>query len=129
LPGPIDFLNLAKDLFDLALVKALDSAPPTVVQTEFSNQELTTTQEDGQQLGHCPLSRTMKEMRNRQYHWTVIIFRTEAEDFIRLATNLVILPKQAWGKILFFRDYQLFLKAFHWCKTALPRFRAAPLSR
>jgi hypothetical protein len=129
LPGPIDFLNLAKDVFDLQFVNTLDSLQPTVIQAEFFNQELPLSHEGGQQSAHSPLSEIMKEMRKRQYYWTVIIFRTEAEDFIRLATNLVILPNQAWGKILFFRDYQLFLKAFHWCKTALPRFRAAPLAK
>lgn len=135
LPGPIDFLNLAKDLFDPQLVNALDSIQPPVIQAEFLTQQATSSQDKGGLPAPRPsteiaeIAEIMKELRSRQYYWTVIIFRTEAEDFIRLATNLVILPDQAWGKILFFRDYQLFLKAFHWCKTALPRFRAAPLSR
>ena len=117
LPKTVDFLNITHENVDQETVKALDSIRPEVIQAEF--------------IEKAPISASelIKELRSREYYWNVIIFRTEAEGFIRMGTNLASVPNQAWGKMLFFRDHQLFLKAFHWCKTTLPRFRAAPLAR
>jgi hypothetical protein len=129
LPLEVDFLKVARENLDLELVKSLEKLNPAVVQTGFVYSE---SQPSGPVNGqNAPLSETelISEMRNREYYWNVMIFRTEAEGFIRLATNLASVPSQAWGSQLFFRDHQLFLKAFHWCKTTLPRFRAAPLAR
>jgi hypothetical protein len=127
-PGTIDFLNIAGEQVDPELIKALDSIQPSVVQVEFLS-DLQLSNETKMATGLLSSSQIAREMRNREYYWSVIIFRNETDGFIRLATNLASAPAQAWGTMLFFRDHQLFLKAFHWCKTTLPRFRAAPLAR
>ena len=128
-PGTIDFLNIAGEQVNSELIKALESIQPSVVQVEFLRDHSQSNNEPRTATGLLLPSQTVLEMRNREYHWSVILFRNEADGFIRLATNLASAPAQAWGSILFFRDYQLFLKAFHWCETTLPRFRAAPLAR
>jgi hypothetical protein len=124
----IDFLNIAGEQVDSELTKALDSIQPSVVQVEFLRNSQSSN-ETKTAIGLLSPSQIVREMRNREYYWSVIIFRNETDGFIRLATNLASAPAKAWGTMLFFRDYQLFLKAFHWCKTTLPRFRAAPLAR
>jgi len=127
-PATVDFLKIARESFDLDIVKALDGIKPAVVQTEFIGDDPQSTAGAEMSLPFTP-TRILSEMRNREYYWNVVIFRTEAESFIRMAVNLASVPSQAWGNLLFFHDHQLFLKAFHWCKTTLPRFRAAPLAK
>jgi hypothetical protein len=128
-PATVDFLKVARESFDLDIVKALDGIKPAVVQTEFIGKDLKPIPDAEQHTAGLATTDIMLEMRDREYYWNVVIFRTEAEGFIRMATNLASVPSQAWGSLLFFHDHQLFLKAFYWCKTTLPRFRAAPLAR
>lgn len=127
-PATVDFLKIARESFDLDVVNALDRIKPAVVQTEFVGDDLQSTSGAEKRIPFTP-TRILSEMRNREYYWNVVIFRTEAEGLVRMAVNLASVPSQAWGNLLFFHDHQLFLKAFHWCKTTLPRFRAAPLAR
>ena len=54
------------------------------------------------------------------------MFRVEAKNYVRFATNLADAPKAAWGNMLFFRDHNLFLEALRWCQGALTRFQASP---
>jgi len=124
LPSTVDFLNVAGENVNLATLTALDSIHPAVIQTEFTDDGFETTDGPTRQPERVPASELIKNLRYRDYFWSVIIFRTEAEGLIRMGINLATVPQQAWGRIVFFRDQQLFLKAFHWCKTTLPRFRA-----
>ncbi|MFY9984845.1 MAG: hypothetical protein WAK31_08800 [Chthoniobacterales bacterium] len=128
LPAVVDFLKIAPEHFDLEMAKCLDRIKSAVVQTAFVSAGGKPIH-DAKQLP-IPLTPTeiISELRSREYYWNLMIFRTETEGFIRMATNLAGVPRQAWGSLLFFQDQQLFLKAFHWCKTTLPRFRAAPLA-
>jgi hypothetical protein len=129
LPKTVGFLNITRENVDSETVKALDSIRPEVIQAEFIDEAPKSGGGPIQEKAPISASELIKELRSREYYWNVIIFRTEAEGFIRMGTNLASVPNQAWGKMLFFRDHQLFLKALHWCKTTLPRFRAAPLAR
>jgi hypothetical protein len=129
LPKTVDFLNITRENVDQETVKAIDSIRPEVIQAEFIDEGPKSGGGSIQEKAPISASKLIKELRSREYYWNVIIFRTEAEGFIRMGTNLASVPNQAWGSLLFFRDHQLFLKALHWCKTTLPRFRAAPLAR
>jgi len=125
LPDTVDFLSIAHQYLDLEILKALDWIQPAIIQAEFEGPDLHSSRDNDEQKAPVSVSEIITELRKREYYWNVIIFRTEAEALIRMGTNLVGVPSQSWGKILFFRDHQLFLKAFHWCKTTPPRFRAA----
>ena len=124
----IDFLNVTRENLDASLVKALESIQAAVIQIEFTDENQLPVQERVQQNAPVSIAEIIKELRNHGYYWNVIIFRTEVESLIRMGTNLASVPDKAWGTIVFFRDHQLFLKAFHWCKTTLPRYRAARLA-
>jgi hypothetical protein len=124
----IDFVNITRANVGADLVKALDSIQAAVIQVEFADDNLPWAHDQLQQKALVPTPEIIKELREKGYYWNVIIFRTQVESFIRMGTNLASVPDKAWGKILSFRDHQLFLKAFHWCKTTLPRYRAAPLA-
>jgi hypothetical protein len=124
----IDFLNITRENVDAGLVKALDSIQPAVIQIEFADDNELPAHDGVQQKPRVSTSEIIKELREKGYYWNVIIFRTEVEGFIRMGTNLASVPEKAWGNILSFRDHQLFLKAFHWCKSTLPRYRASRLA-
>jgi hypothetical protein len=125
LPPQIDLLKIDTGDTDLEVAKGLASVRPTVVQIEFSSEDLVKQRKD--EMPVVSASEKIKAMRDLEYYWNIIIFRVNSEDFVRMATNLGGTPEQSWGKIFFFQDYQLFLKAQHWCKGALPRFQATAL--
>jgi hypothetical protein len=124
----IDFVNITRENVDVGLLRALDSIQASVIQIGFADDNALTAHDRVQQKAPVSAPDIIKELRKQGYYWNVIIFRTEVESFIRMGTNLASVPEKAWGTIVFFRDHQLFLKAFHWCKTTLPRYRAAPLA-
>jgi hypothetical protein len=124
----IDFVNITRENVDVGLLRALDSIQPSVIQIAFADDNALTAHDRVQQKTPVSTPEIIKELRKQGYYWNVTIFRTEVESFIRMGTNLASVPDKAWGTIVFFRDQQLFLKAFHWCKTTLPRYRAAPLA-
>jgi len=124
----IDFVNITRENVDAGLLSALDSIQPSVIQIEFADDNALSAHDRVQRKAPVPAPDIIKELRKQGYYWSVIIFRTEVEGFIRMGTNLASIPDNAWGTIVFFRDHQLFLKAFHWCKTTLPRYRAARLA-
>jgi hypothetical protein len=126
--GQPDLLKVDTGDTDLEAIKCLDSVRPSVVQIGFLSEDLA-AQRRGEQTPVGSASEKIKAMHDLEYYWNIIIFRVDSEDFVRMATNLAGTPKQSWGKIFFFQDYQLFLKAHHWCKGALPRFRASALPR
>ena len=71
----------------------------------------------------------IRELRNRDYFWNIVVFRVEAKAYVRFATNLASAPQKAWGNMLFFRDHSVFIEAFRWCQGALPRFQGLPNAR
>ena len=121
LPARIDLMRIGGGYSEIDVLSRIAPVRPAVVQSEFANTEQTASE------AKEPVSETIKAMRDWEYYWNIIMYRTESEDFVRMATNLGTTPKQSWGKIFFFQDYQLFLKANHWCKAALPRFTADAL--
>ena len=127
-PDRVDFVNITRENTNLETIKALDSIQPVVIQVGFADNSLPMGSANDQVKTVISAPEITKELRKQGYYWNVVIFRTDAEPFIRMGTNLGGVPEKASGNILFFRDHQLFLKAFHWCKTTLPRYRAAPLA-
>jgi len=122
----IDLMKIDTGDIDLEVIKDLGLVRPAVVQIEFLSEDLAAQRREDQ-MPVVSASEKIKAMRELEYYWNIIIFRVDSEDFVRMATNLIGTPKQSWGKIFFFQDYKLFLKAHHWCKGALPRFRADAL--
>jgi division protein CdvB (Snf7/Vps24/ESCRT-III family) len=122
-----DLLKIDTGNTDLEVTKDLASVRPAVVQIEFSREDLVKKRKNQKPV--VSAAEKIKAMCDLEYYWNIIMFRVDSEDFVRMATNLAGTPKQSWGKIFFFQDYQLFLKAHHWCKGALPRFRASALPR
>jgi hypothetical protein len=121
LPAQIALMNVGPGYSVMDMLNRIAPVRPAVIQSGFANTEPAPSE------AKEPVSETIKAMRDSEYYWNIIIYRTQSEDFIRMAANLATTPKQSWGKTFFFQDYQLFLKANHWCKAALPRFRADAL--
>jgi FkbM family methyltransferase len=124
LPPRIDFLKVDTEGFDLEVIKGLGDIRPAVVQSEFWGDEFVFLRYEENRQNLPSSAEIVREMRNRDYFWNIIVFRIEAENYVRFGTNLASAPKKAWGNILFFRDHHLFLEALRWCQGALPRFQA-----
>jgi hypothetical protein len=77
----------------------------------------------------APLDALISEMRSRQYHWHLVLYRirngsadhdtnpTSASYF----ANRDAVPSDAHGSVFFFRDYKVFAEAQAWCAAILPR--------
>lgn len=124
LPEQIGFLKVDTEGFDLEVVKGLGDVRPAVVQTEFWGDDFLYVRKERNRENFASSAEIIRELRNRDYFWNIIVFRMEAENYVRFGTNLASAPKMAWGNMLFFRDHSLFLEAMRWCLGALPRFQA-----
>jgi FkbM family methyltransferase len=125
-PEQIDFLKVDTEGFDLEVVKGLGVIRPAVVQTEFWGDDFVFVRNEVNCDNLVASAELIREMRNRDYFWNIIVFRVEGENYVRFATNLANAPKMAWGNILFFRNHSLFLEALRWCQGMLPRLQTLP---
>jgi FkbM family methyltransferase len=123
-PEQIDFLKVDTEGFDLEVVRGLGNIRPSVVQTEFWGDDFLFVRDETNRENFASSAEIISELRNRDFFWNIIVFRMDAESFVRFGTNLASAPKKAWGNMLFFRDHNLFLEALRWCQGALPRFQA-----
>ena len=89
LPKTVDFLNITCENVDQETVKALDSIRPEVIQAEFIDEASKSDAGPIQEKTPTSASELIKELRSREYYWNVIIFRTEAEGFIRRSEEVV----------------------------------------
>lgn len=124
LPEQIDFLKVDTEGFDLEVVKGLGDVRPVVVQTEFWGDDFLFVRNKKNREIFVSPAEIIRELRHRNFFWNIVVFRMEAESWIRFGANLANAPKKAWGNLLFFRDHNLFLQAFRWCQAVLPRFQA-----
>jgi hypothetical protein len=61
------------------------------------------------------------EMRGREYHWHVAVYRSPSRDGASYFANYPRTIPDAEGSVFFFRDYRVFAQAQAWCTAALPR--------
>jgi hypothetical protein len=76
----------------------------------------------------APVEELVPEMRARQYHWNLVVYRvrngTETGPGDALSSyfaNHADIPADANGSVFFFRDYKVFAEAQAWCAAILPR--------
>ncbi len=61
------------------------------------------------------------EMRRREYHWHVALYRSASRDGASYFANYPRAVPDAAGSVFFFRDYRIFAEAQAWCAATLPR--------
>jgi hypothetical protein len=61
------------------------------------------------------------EMRRREYHWHVAVYRAPSRDGASYFANYPRAIPDAEGSVFFFRDYRVFAEAQAWCAATLPR--------
>jgi FkbM family methyltransferase len=126
LPAQVDFLKVDTEGFDLEVVRGLGDIRPAIVQTEFWGDDFLFVRNEKTRENLVSSAEIIRKLRNWDYFWNIIVFRVEAENYVRFAANLANAPKMAWGNILFFRHHSLFLEALRWCQGMLPRLQALP---
>ena len=80
------------------MVKSLDGMKPAVVQTAFVSGGGKPIDDAKQPPVALTPTEIISELRSREYYWNVMIFRTETEGFIRMATNLAGVPEASLGQ-------------------------------
>jgi hypothetical protein len=75
----------------------------------------------------------LSEMRKREYYWHLMLYRTQNGSPVSpLTTGTSYLTNHAHsmpdarGRVLFFRDYNVFAEAQAWCAAVLPRTYVKP---
>jgi hypothetical protein len=61
------------------------------------------------------------EMRRREYHWHVALYRSPTRDGASYFANYPGGVPDAEGSVFFFRDFRVFSEAQAWCAATLPR--------
>ncbi len=62
----------------------------------------------------------VKEMRQRQYHWFIVIYHRQLHD-AGFYCNVPQSIQGTWGNVFFFQDHAIFSQALHWCDAVLPK--------
>jgi hypothetical protein len=66
------------------------------------------------------LESLVREMRQRDYRWHIIIYRVWGKTDISFYCNQTKSVNNSWGNVFFFQDYQIFTQALQWCAAVLP---------
>jgi hypothetical protein len=76
----------------------------------------------------APVKELVPEMRARQYHWNLVVYRVRngadsgpGHTLASYFANRTEMPSDASGSVFFFRDYKVFAEAQAWCAAILPR--------
>jgi len=116
IPQSAGFLKIDTEGFDLDVIRGMGSARYQVVMTEFWDSAYPLgAAGDGQ------LRAIVSEMKERGYHWHVVIYHADEDGNSTISYYLnrdQTIPR-SWGNAIFFQDHALFAKAAAWCESAL----------
>jgi len=68
----------------------------------------------------------VSEMRDRQYHWFLVLYRSAARPETLFYANYATVIADSTGTAFFFRDFRAFAEAQAWCAATLNRTYFAP---
>ena len=124
----IDALHRKLDIA-LGRLEGVESLSPSMNQLSELGDNFLFVRNEETRENFVSSAEIIRELRNRDYFWNIVVFRVEAKAYVRFATNLASAPQKAWGNMLFFRDHNVSIEAFRWCQGALPRLQALPLGK
>lgn len=125
IPPDIGLVKIDTEGFDLQVIKGMGFYKYPVVITEFWDSNIPF----GVSQTHNKLKDLVLEMRDRDYHWYIVMYRvwgdatgsiTSWRDAIAFYSNNCYSVKNSWGNIFFFQDYDLFQQANRWTTSILP---------
>lgn len=116
LPTDIGLVKIDTEGFDLEVIKGMGDCIYPVVVAEFWDANFPFGQSGA--MNH--LKDMVKEMRERNYRWHIVIYRIWGSHDISYYCNSAYSLDNSWGNVFFFQDYEVFSEALKWCSSVMP---------
>ena len=116
LPSDIGLVKIDTEGFDLEVIKGMEDFIYPVVVAEFWDANFPFGQSGA--MNH--LKDMVKEMRERNYRWHIVIYRIWGSHDISYYCNSAYSLDNSWGNVFFFQDYAVFSEALKWCSSVMP---------
>jgi FkbM family methyltransferase len=116
LPKDIGLVKIDTEGFDLEVIKGMGNYRYPVVVAEFWDQNFPF----GRSGAMNQLPDLVNAMKQRDYHWHLVIYRIWGSSDISYYCNSAYSLDNSWGNVFFFQDYQVFHQALLWCDSVMP---------
>lgn len=115
IPPDIGLLKIDTEGADLEVIRGMGEHRYSVIIAEFWDEE----HPFGKSNAPNKLGELVVAMKQRGYHWYIVIHRTELYD-AAFYCNYPRSVKAAWGNVFFFQSHDLFTQGLKWCSATLP---------
>jgi hypothetical protein len=115
LPADIGLVKIDTEGYDLQVLRGMGDYRYPVVITEFWDPHIPF----GRSATYNRLEDLVEEMKQRDYHWYLTIYRVWGTEGISFYCNHPNSVENSWGNVFFFQDYDVFSQALKWCSTVL----------
>jgi len=116
LPKDIGLVKIDTEGFDLEVIKGMGNYRYPVVVAEFWDQNFPF----GRSGAMNQLPDLVKAMKERDYHWHLVIYRIWGSYDVSYYCNSAYSLDNSWGNVFFFQDYQVFHQALLWSASVMP---------
>ncbi|MCA2659865.1 MAG: FkbM family methyltransferase [Microcystis sp. M049S2] len=116
LPKDIGLVKIDTEGFDLEVIKGMGNYRYPVVVAEFWDQNFPF----GRSGAMNQLPDLVKAMKERDYHWHLVIYRIWGSSDVSYYCNSAYSLDNSWGNVFFFQDYQVFHQALLWSASVMP---------
>ncbi|REJ46687.1 MAG: FkbM family methyltransferase [Microcystis flos-aquae DF17] len=116
LPKDIGLVKIDTEGFDLEVIKGMGNYRYPVVVAEFWDKNFPF----GRSGAMNQLPDLVKAMKERDYHWHLVIYRIWGSSDVSYYCNSAYSLDNSWGNVFFFQDYQVFHQALLWSASVMP---------
>jgi len=116
IPTEIGLVKIDTEGYDLEVIKGMGEHRYNVVIAEFWDSKFPFGQSNSKNL----LEDMVKEMKQKDYNWYVVIYRIWGSSDVSYYCNYQYSVENSWGNVFFFRDYDIFNAALKWCSAIIP---------
>ena len=116
LPKDIGLVKIDTEGFDLEVIKGMGNYRYPVVVAEFWDENFPF----GRSGAMNQLPDLVKAMKERDYHWHLVIYRIWGSSDVSYYCNSAYSLDNSWGNVFFFQDYHVFHQALLWSASVMP---------
>ncbi|BCU14418.1 FkbM family methyltransferase [Microcystis aeruginosa] len=116
LPKDIGLVKIDTEGFDLEVIKGMGNYRYPVVVAEFWDKNFPF----GRSGAMNQLPDLVKAMKERDYHWHLVIYRIWGSSDVSYYCNSAYSLDNSWGNVFFFQDYHVFHQALLWSASVMP---------
>jgi FkbM family methyltransferase len=115
IPCDVGLVKIDTEGFDAEVMNGMGDFNYSVVIAEFWDEK----HAFGQSQTANKLKNLVSKMRQRHYHWHIVIHRTGLYD-ASFYCNYPESVEESWGNVFFFQSHHIFMQAMKWCAAVLP---------